>query len=104
MSKTMNEFKHFINGEFVGSTSGKSFENRCPVDNSLIGMVHEGGQSEVDAAVTAAQEAMNGPWGKMTQAERIALLNKVADRINERSTNFWKPSAATPVSHSRWRG
>ncbi|MDI3323603.1 2-hydroxymuconic semialdehyde dehydrogenase [Pontibacterium granulatum] len=84
----MKEFKHFINGEFVSSASGKSFENRNPVDNSLIGMVHEAGEPEVDAAVAAAKAAMNGPWGKMTQAARIELLNRVADRINERFEEF----------------
>ncbi len=84
----MKEFKHFINGEYVGSASGKTFENRNPVDNSLIGMVHEAGQPEIDAAVAAARAAMKGPWGKMTQAARIDLLNRVADRINERFEEF----------------
>lgn len=84
----MKEFKHFINGEFVGSASGKTFENRCPLDNSLIGMIHEAGQTEVDAAVKAARAAMKGPWGKMTVNDRVNLLNKVADRINERFDEF----------------
>jgi len=84
----MKEFKHFINGEYVGSSSGKTFENRNPVDNSLIGMVHEAGKEEVDAAVAAARAALKGPWSKLTQAQRIQLLNKVADRINERFDEF----------------
>lgn len=84
----MKEFKNFINGEFVGTASGKTFENRNPVDNSLIGQVHEAGEPEVAAAVAAAKAAMKGPWGKMTQAARIKLLDKVADRINERFDEF----------------
>lgn len=84
----MKEFKHFINGEFVASASGKTFENHNPVDNSLIGIIHEAGQAEVDAAVTAAKNALNGEWGKFTQAQRITLLNQVADRINERFDEF----------------
>nr|WP_235263767.1 aldehyde dehydrogenase family protein [Nitrincola sp. A-D6] len=60
----MNEFKHFINGEFIASASGKTFENRCPVDNSLIGAVYEAGRDEVDAAVKAAKAALQGPWGE----------------------------------------
>lgn len=82
----MQEFKHFINGEFVPSS--KQFENRSPVDNSLIGMVHEAGREEVDAAVQAAKAALTGPWAQYTQAQRISLLNKVADRINERFDEF----------------
>ena len=84
----MKEFKHFINGKYVASASGKQFENRCPVDNSLIGMVHEAGQAEVDSAVQAAKKALKGPWKKMTQAQRTHLLNKVAARINERFDEF----------------
>ncbi|MFT6472292.1 MAG: aminomuconate-semialdehyde/2-hydroxymuconate-6-semialdehyde dehydrogenase, partial [Neptuniibacter pectenicola] len=84
----MKEFKNFINGQFVTSSSGKTFTNRCPVDNSVIGTVHEAGQQEVDMAVRAAKAAMKGPWGKMTQAQRTALLNNVADRINERFDEF----------------
>lgn len=84
----MQEFKHFINGVYIGSQSGKTFENRSPVDNSLIGLVHEAGREEVDAAVAAARAALSGPWGKLTQAARIELLNKVAARINERFDEF----------------
>lgn len=84
----MKEFKHFINGQFVASSSGKTFENRNPVDNSLIGLVHEAGREEVNAAVQSASKALKGEWGKMTQKDRIELLNKVADRINERFEEF----------------
>lgn len=84
----MKEFKHFINGEFVASASGKTFENRSPVDNSLIGQVHEAGEAEVDAAVRAAKAALKGPWSKLTQEQRAAILNKIADRINERFDEF----------------
>jgi aminomuconate-semialdehyde/2-hydroxymuconate-6-semialdehyde dehydrogenase len=80
------QFKHFINGEFVGSS--KTFEKRRPTDNALIGYVHEGGQSEVDAAVAAARAAMHGPWGKMSVEQRVELLYKVADEINRRFEEF----------------
>lgn len=84
----MTEFKNFINGAYCGSQSGKTFENRNPVDNSLLGIVHEAGKPEVDAAVAAAKAALTGPWGDLTQAARLALLHKVADRINERFDEF----------------
>ena len=82
------EFKHFINGQFVASSNGATFENRAPVNNSLIGMVCEASSEDVDAAVIAAKAALKGPWGKMTQAQRTGLLNKVAARINERFEEF----------------
>lgn len=84
----MTEFRHFINGEFVVSASGATFEDRTPVDNSVIGMVCEAGEPEVDAAVSAARAAFRGPWGRMARAERAALLHRVADRIEQRFDEF----------------
>ncbi|MGR9579110.1 2-hydroxymuconic semialdehyde dehydrogenase [Pandoraea sputorum] len=82
----MKDFQNFINGEWVSSP--RTFENRNPVDNSVIGLVHEAGRSEVDAAVRAARAALHGPWGKMTVAQRVKLLHAVADGINRRFDDF----------------
>ena len=79
-------FTHFIDGAFV--TGGATFENRTPVDGSLIGHVCEGGQKEVDAAVKAARNALNGPWGKMTVSERCDVLHRIADEIVRRFDDF----------------
>ncbi|WP_298610919.1 2-hydroxymuconic semialdehyde dehydrogenase [uncultured Thiothrix sp.] len=84
----MQEIKHFINGEFVGSKSGKTFANINPATNQQIGVVHEAGQAEVNAAVEAARAALKGAWGKMPVAERMAILHKVADGINARFDEF----------------
>jgi aminomuconate-semialdehyde/2-hydroxymuconate-6-semialdehyde dehydrogenase len=84
----MDQFRHFINGEFVASASGRVFDNRNPVDNSLIGMIHEAGELEVEAAVSAARAALDGPWGRLSQAERTALLNRVASGIEARFEDF----------------
>ncbi len=80
------QFKHFIDGEFV--SSAKTFEKHRPTDNALVGHVHEGGQSEVNAAVAAARAAMKGPWGKMTIEQRVDLLYKVAEEITRRFDDF----------------
>jgi len=36
---------NYIGGEFVMAASGKTYENRSPVDGSLISMVSEAGQA-----------------------------------------------------------
>lgn len=82
----VKEFRHFINGEWV--SSARTFDNRNPADNSLIGKVHEAGKAEVDAAVAAARSALQGPWGKLTVAQRTALLHKVAEGIERRQDEF----------------
>ena len=76
----MKDILNFINGEYVKNASGKTFEKRNPIDNSLIGMVHEAGKPEVDAAVAAARAALKGPWGKLSVIERVKLLDAVAER------------------------
>jgi len=79
---------HFIDGVFTQGESGKSWNNRSPIDDSVIGRVPEGGRAEVDAACLAAKAALEGPWGRMTIAERTELLGKVADGINARFEEF----------------
>ncbi|QDG51592.1 2-hydroxymuconic semialdehyde dehydrogenase [Persicimonas caeni] len=81
-------FKHFINGEFVPSTSGRTFDNINPVTGELVGKVAEGGEEEVDRAVAAAQRALEGPWGTMPRLERLDLLEKVAEGIEARFDDF----------------
>jgi len=82
----MKQFMNFIGGEFVATT--KTFDNRAPVDNRVIGKVHEAGRGEVDAAVRAARAALNGEWGRMSVARRTELLHAVADEINRRFDDF----------------
>jgi len=101
MSAPQREFKHFINGEFVGSASGRGFDNLNPINGEVIGRVHEGGEAEVNAAVAAARAALRGPWGRMTVPQRTDLLYKVADEITRRFDDFLKAEVADtgkPVS------
>ena len=85
---TNTRVQHFINGEYAEGTSGKTFENRCPIDNSLISHVCEASRADVDAAVRAARAALSGPWGKMTIAERTNILYAVAAGIEHRFKEF----------------
>lgn len=79
---------HFIGGKFVGGGSSTIFENRSPVDNSLVSTVPEADADTVDSAVTAARQALRGPWGRMPVAERCRLLHLVADGILRRFDDF----------------
>jgi aminomuconate-semialdehyde/2-hydroxymuconate-6-semialdehyde dehydrogenase len=92
---------NFIDGEFMPAQSSKTFENRSPVDGTLIGLVAEAGETEVDAAVRAARAALAGPWGAMDTAKRTELLYAVADEINRRFDDFLAAEVADtgkPVS------
>ena len=84
----MKEIKHFIDGQFVGSASGRTFANVSPATGQQIGVIHEAGRGEVDRAVEAARAALLGDWGRMPVADRMALLHKLADGINARFDEF----------------
>lgn len=97
----MKEIKNFINGEFITNLSGKTFEKRTPIDNSLIGKVYEAGQAEVNDAVAAARAALKGPWGQLSVVERVNLLDAVANEINRRFDDFLEAEIAdTGKPHS----
>ena len=83
----MSEFKSFIDGQFV-SGEGEEFANHFPSTGEVIGEIRSAGKAQVDAAVGAARAAMRGPWGKMSVAERVALLRKLADGITARFDEF----------------
>jgi aminomuconate-semialdehyde/2-hydroxymuconate-6-semialdehyde dehydrogenase len=92
---------NFIDGEYRAAASGRTFENRSPTDNRLVGRVSEAGETEVDAAVRAARAALHGPWGEMDMGKRGDLLCAVADEINRRFDEFLEAEVADtgkPVS------
>ena len=67
----MKEVKHYINGQYVGSASGRMFDNINPATGEVISQVHEAGEAEVDAAVKAARAALKGPWSKIASIAQI---------------------------------
>lgn len=79
----MREILHFIDGEFVPSEDGATFESVTPIDNTVIARVALGGTAEVDRAVAAARRAFP-EWAGMGPEARRELLMRVADGIEER--------------------
>lgn len=82
-----HKLSHFIDGRFL-SGGHATFENRNPATGELIGVVHAADAQIVDQAVTAARKALKGPWGRMSEQDRGALLRKVADGILRRFDQF----------------
>lgn len=78
--------KLFIDGQFVESTSQKTFETYNPATGEVLATVYEGGPEDVDRAVKAARKAFDeGPWSKMGTAERSRLMYKLADLMEQNS-------------------
>jgi len=79
---------NFINGEYREGRGGRTFDDINPVDGSLIDKVSEAGREDVDDAVRAAREALNGPWGSLKLAQRCDLLYALAAEIDRRAEDF----------------
>ena len=75
---------HFIDGEETEGSSGETFTNLTPVDNSPVNEVARGGQDEVKRAADAAVKAF-GDWRDMPGARRRGLLHEIADAIEARA-------------------
>ena len=74
--------KLFINGRWVDSVSGKTFDTLNPATEKVITSVAEGDSADIDLAVAAAREAFeNGPWKKTDARDRGRILLKIAGLI-----------------------
>jgi 5-carboxymethyl-2-hydroxymuconic-semialdehyde dehydrogenase len=75
---------HWIGGRAVAGSSGRTFDNLAPVDNTSLGRVAEGSVEDIDAAVRAAVAAFPA-WRDLPGARRRELLHAVADGIEQRA-------------------
>jgi aldehyde dehydrogenase (NAD+) len=71
-----------IDGKFVESVSGKTFETRNPATGELLATVAEGDAADIDLAVASARRAFeSGPWSRMKPYQRQAILLRFADLV-----------------------
>ncbi|WP_026553604.1 aldehyde dehydrogenase family protein [Arthrobacter sp. H20] len=75
-------YENWIGGEWSAPIKGQYFENISPVTGKAFCEVARGTAEDIELALDAAHKAAPG-WGKMPAAERAAILNRVADRIDE---------------------
>ncbi len=71
---------HVIDGERTPGSSGETFQNYTPIDNSDLGAVASGNAEDIDAACRAAEAAFPA-WASMAGDERRTLLHSIADAI-----------------------
>jgi aldehyde dehydrogenase (NAD+) len=81
-------YKNFINGEWVESQSGRTFENLNPANrHELIGIFQKSNQEDVDAAVAAAKQAYKS-WRLTPPPKRGEILLRAARLLSERKEEF----------------
>ena len=89
MSELKN-FKMYINGEWVESSSGKKIETLNPETNKVWATVPEANEADVDKAVKAAQDAFNGSWSNLHPKERAKFLRNIADQLRTNAEHLGK--------------
>jgi acyl-CoA reductase-like NAD-dependent aldehyde dehydrogenase len=78
------EYKNYIDGQWVGPDSGKMIERHSPANGKLLALYPDSTAADVERAVGAARRAFDeGPWPRMTAAERSRIMLEIARRIRE---------------------
>ncbi|TMM13302.1 MAG: aldehyde dehydrogenase [Actinobacteria bacterium] len=78
---TGSEYPLFIDGERVEPASGDVRELIEPATGEAFARAAMAGEADVDRAVAAARDALEGPWGRTPPNERARLLQALADAI-----------------------
>jgi 4-(gamma-glutamylamino)butanal dehydrogenase len=83
------ETRAFINGKYVKSQSGKTFETVNPATGNAFATVSECDKADVDLAVASARKAFeSGSWSRRAPRERKKTLLKFADLIEKNLTEL----------------
>src|SRR5262245_792976 len=80
-----SRYDNFIGGDWVAPAQGRYFENPTPVTGQTFCEIPRSDEADIEKALDAAHAAAPA-WGKTAPAERAAILNKIADRIDENAT------------------
>ncbi len=73
-------FNNFIDGQWVSSKAGKTFDSRNPATGELVGRCADSDLDDLNAAVAAARHAFE-PWRRTPAPRRGEILFKVAEQL-----------------------
>src|SRR5216110_401735 len=83
-----NVYRNFIDGEWVESSTGQTFENRNPADTrDLVGIFQKSAKADVDAAVDAAKRAF-AKWRLVPAPRRAEIVYRAAEMLIERKEEY----------------
>ena len=89
MPKIQN-FKMYIDGEWVDSSSGKKIQTLNPENNEVWATVPEANEKDVDKAVQSAQNAFENSWSILHPRDRAKYLRLIADQLRENAEHLGK--------------
>jgi len=78
----------YIGGEWVQSASGETFKTTDPTTGETLAEVQAGTADDIDRAVEAAWEAYDETYSEFSTADRQAMLDAIADRVEAKQEEF----------------
>jgi acyl-CoA reductase-like NAD-dependent aldehyde dehydrogenase len=94
--------KLLIGGELRDAQDGRTFATFDPAHGGELAQVAQGAAADVDAAVTAARDALNGAWMKTSPAKRARALNRLAQLLDEQ-TDELADLESRNVGKAKWQ-
>jgi acyl-CoA reductase-like NAD-dependent aldehyde dehydrogenase len=97
-------WKMVIGGEQVDALDGQTFEVVNPATGQVMARVPLGGKADVDRAVTAAREAIDGPWSTWSASKRGRTLQKYSGLVKqhlEELAQLESRNVGKPITSSR---
>ncbi|MDQ2682377.1 MAG: aldehyde dehydrogenase family protein, partial [Chloroflexota bacterium] len=80
-------FRNFINGQWVESVSGETYERKNPATGELVASYTKSTAADVDTAVAAAKKAF-ASWRLFPAPKRGEILYRVGQLMWERKEQF----------------
>lgn len=100
--------RFFIGGRWAVPSSGDTVDVLQPATEDLYARVAYARGADVSSAVAAARDAFdNGPWPRLTHAERAGHLRAIADGLRERADDLaeiWASEMGILHADARLRG
>ncbi|KAK5719711.1 succinate semialdehyde dehydrogenase NADP+ linked [Elasticomyces elasticus] len=87
--KSLLKDQTYINGQWVGAKSGKTFEVHDPASGKLIGTMPEMDKEDTEAAIKAAADALPS-FRQLTGRQRSKMLRKWYDLMIENADDIAK--------------
>ena len=84
----MKKWQNYINGTWVDAIDGDTLDNLCPADGRSLGSIPRSKERDVSRAVSAASDALHGPWAQYSQSARADMLEAIASGIESRLDEF----------------
>jgi aldehyde dehydrogenase len=76
-------YENWIGGKWVAPVKGQTFGNPSPINGRTVNTHARSTAEDIELALDAAHAAKDA-WGRTPAAERAGVLNRIADRMEEK--------------------